>query len=523
MPWIARGFVYLVAGSSSLLFAADCASLKTLQLANTNITVAESVTSGVAEIADAGAPLRDLPAFCRIAGEIRPTADSRIRFEVWLPVQDWNGRMLGTGNGGFVGAIGYEQLARYLKRGFAVAGTDAGHQAESTDASWAYGHPEKVKDFGWRAIHLTAERSKQIIDAYYGKPADKSYFDACSDGGREALMEAQRFPEDYDGILAGAPANAWSTMLAAGARALQELTGNPDAYIPERKLPAIQRASLAACDALDGVKDNLIGDPAKCKFDPQVLLCKGDDSSDCLTQPQIDSLKSLYTGIKDEKGTLIFPGYSMGDETSWKEWIVGEDPAASLSSRFVQNYLRYMVTDDPRINVLTANADELLRLSKEKGAADLDATNTDLSRFAAHGGKLILYHGWNDPAISPGSTVSYFKSVETQMGAEKAESFVRLYMVPGMEHCSGGPAASTFGQYGTETSVGPKYGLFDSLENWVEKGSPLENVVATKYEAGPNGAIKAALTRPLCAYPKVARYTGSGDVNDAANFACVEP
>ena len=523
MPWMARGLLCFVVGCSSLLFSADCTTLKNLQIAETDITLAQTVTSGVLEVSGAGPRLRDLPAFCRVAGELRPTSDSRIRFEVWLPVQGWNGRMLGSGNGGFAGAIGYQHLATYLKRGFAVAGSDAGHQAEATDASWAYGHPEKVKDFGWRAVHLTAQRAKQIVDAFYGKRPDKSYFDSCSDGGREALMEAQRFPDDYDGILAGAPANAWSTMLAAGAGVMQRLVGDPENYIPDRKLAAIQRAALGACDTLDGVKDNVIGDPAKCHFNPDVLLCKGDgSSSDCLTQPQIDSVKALYAGIKDEQGTVIFPGLSMGDETSWKTWVVGEDPGASLSARFVQNYFRYIVTNDPKANVLTARVDDLLRQSREKAAADLDATNPDLTRFAARGGKLILYHGWNDPAISPTNTVLYFESVEREMGKEKAETFLRLYMVPGMEHCAGGPGASAAGQLGTETAGGPKYGLFDSLENWVEKGSP-ENVIATKYEEGPNGAMKAAFTRPLCAYPQVAGYTGSGDPSEAANFACVAP
>ena len=523
MTCLVRGLACLLAGYSSLLFAADCASLKSLRLADIDITTAESVTTGVLEIADAGAPLSGLPAFCRVAGEIRPTSDSRIRFEVWLPAQGWNGRLLGSGNGGFAGAIYYPQLADYLNRGFVVAGTDAGHQAEGTDASWAYGHPEKVKDFGWRAIHLTNLAAKEILNAYYGKAANKSYFDACSDGGREALIEAQRFPEDYDGILAGAPANAWSTMLAGGANVLQALIGDPKAYIPDRKLGAIQRASLAACDALDGVKDSVVGDPGKCHFDPQILLCKGDDSSDCLTQPQVDSLKSLYAGFRDGQGKILFPGLSMGDETSWKEWILGEDPEASLGSRFVRNYFRYMVTGDPKANLLTMSTDDLLRQSREKGAADLDAINPDLSRFAGRGGKLILYHGWNDPAISPYNTVSYVESVEQQMGKAKAESFVRLYMVPGMEHCFNGPGASAFGQLGSETAKGLKYGLFDSLENWVEKGSPSEDVFATKYEAGANGAMKAAFTRPLCAYPKVARYSGSGDTNEAANFACVVP
>jgi Tannase and feruloyl esterase len=522
MPRITSAFACLLFASSSLVYAADCSSLKTLRLPDTIITVAEPVTSGVLEIPDA-TPQRDLPAFCRVAGEFRPSSDSRIGFEVWLPAQGWNGRLLGAGNGGFAGEIWYDQLATYLKRGFAVAGTDAGHRAENTDASWAYRHPEKVIDFGWRAIHLTAERAKQVLDAYYGKPADKSYFDACSDGGREALMEAQRFPEDYDGILAGAPANAWSTMLAAGAGTMQKLTGDPRGYVPPRKLPAIQRASLAACDAGDGDTDGVIGDPAKCHFDPQVLLCKAEDSADCLTQPQIDSVKALYAGAKDEQGRTIFPGFTMGDETSWKVWVVGDDPGASLGSRFVRNYFRYIATDDPKINVLTSSMSDLLRHSREKGAPDLDATNPDLSRFAAHGGKLILYHGWNDPAISPLNTVFYVGTVEGAMGAQKAESFLRLYMVPGMEHCLGGPGASALGQFGTATAAEPKYGLFDSLVNWVEKGSPIENVIATKYGAGPDGAMKVTFTRPLCAFPKVARYKGSGDNNDAANFTCVAP
>ena len=509
MPKIARGFLCLLFASSSLLFAADCPSLKNLQLADTQITFADTVTSGDFLTTSSGM-LHDLPPFCRVAGQIRPSQDSKIRFEVWLPMKGWNRHLIGTGNGGFAGTFYYQQMGPYLKRGFAASGSDAGHQAEGTDSTWAYGHPEKMKDFGWRAIHLVAEQSKKIVDAYYGKPADKAYFESCSDGGREGLMEAQRFPEDYDGIMAGAPAAAWSTSIALGVRVQQRLS-DPIDYIPDRKLPAIQRAVLAACDELDGVKDGIIGDPSKCHFDPQVLLCKQGDELDCLTRPQIDTLKLLYGGA------------SMGDETGWKDWIIGTDPVQSYGSRYVINYFRYMVSD-PKINLLTADPDELMRQSREKNGADLDTVNPDLSRFAARGGKLILFHGWDDPAISPGNTVNYFESVEKQMGAERTWSFVRLYMVPGMEHCYGGPGASAFGQYGTnETAAGPKYGLFDSLENWVEKGSPLETVVATHYGPGPNGTLKPAFTRPLCAYPKVAKYSGSGDTNDAANFACVAP
>ncbi|HEY1986334.1 MAG TPA: tannase/feruloyl esterase family alpha/beta hydrolase [Terracidiphilus sp.] len=493
--------------------------MKNLKLEGTSITAAEPVT-GTLDLHEGGAPLGELPAFCRVTGRLRPTGDSDIHFEVWMPAEGWNGRFLGTGNGGFAGSIYHAQLAAYLKRGFATAGSDAGHQAEGTDASWAFGHPEKVKDFGWRAVHLMTERAKQVIAAYYGKPEEKAYFDACSDGGREALMEAQRFPEDYDGILAGAPANAWTSLLSAGVAALQNLVGDPRSYIPDAKLAAIQKASLDACDALDGLKDGIVNDPSKCHFDPQVLLCKEEDTKECLTQAQVETLKALYGGGKDAQGKSFFPGFTMGDETGWRDWVIGEDPESSVFARFVRNNFRYLVTGDPKWNALTANVDAVRQQSKEKIAADVDSTNPDLSRFAARGGKLILYHGWNDPAISPGNTVNYFNEVQTKMGAEKAQSFVRLYMAPGVEHCTGGPGASAFGQFGMATAKGPKNGLFDSLQDWVEKGSPVEDVIATKYGPGEGGAMKVVLTRPLCAYPKVAQYKGSGDANDAGSFDC---
>jgi hypothetical protein len=514
---IVSGLAMAAAGSA---WAADCAGLKSLKLEGTEIVAAETVTSGMLEIPEA-ASLHDLPSFCRVQGIMRPSSDSKIRFEVWLPDKEWNGRILGVGNGGFAGVIGYDGLATYLKRGFVVSGTDTGHQANGTDASWAYRHPEKVKDFGWRSIHLTAERSKQIVQAFYGKPQQKAYFDACSDGGREALMEAQRFPGDYDGILAGAPAYAWSTLLASGVSALQAL-GDPKAYISSLKLPAIQKAALDACDELDGVKDGIIGDPAQCHFDPQVLLCKGEESLECLTQPQIETLRTLYSGAKGKSGATFGFGFSMGDELGWGPWITGDDPEGSAFSQFVRNDFRYIVTGDPKWNGLTADTDAMRKLSHDKTAADLDSTDPDLSRFAARGGKLILYHGWNDAAISPWNSIDYYESVQKQMGEEKASSFVKLYMAPGMEHCVGGPGPNSFGQLGLSTSGPSKYGIFDSLVDWVEKSTPPESVVATKYAPCDHGANKVAMTRPLCPYPQVAKYKGTGDTNDAANFSCAK-
>jgi hypothetical protein len=503
-------------GSTSFLLAADCGAIQQLKLPDTTIATAERVTSGELSVAGIEKPMRELPAFCRVTGVLRPTPDSDIRFEVWLPEKDWNQRYLGVGNGGFAGSIGVESLAGNLRRGFATAGSDAGHKGGAEDASWSLNHPEKTKDFGWRAVHLTAQRAKDIIKAYYGNPVQKSYFDACSDGGREALMEAQRFPEDYDGILAGAPANAWTRMLSSGVSVGQGATGTPQEYIAIPKLAVIEQAALAACDASDGVKDGFLSDPAKCHFNPEVLLCKGADAPDCLTEPQMGSLKRLYAGGVDGQGRSIFPGYSMGDEEGWHGWVMGDTPGSGSGMQYVKSYFRYMVTGNPDWNVLTADVDASWRAARTKTAAELDATNPDLSRFHARGGRLITYHGWDDPAISPWNSIAYYGSVEKEMGAAQAESFMRLYMVPGMEHCDGGPGPSAFGQLGIAGTGGPKYGIFEALVDWTEKGVAPTTVVATKFDSDK----KAIMTRPLCPYPAIAKYSGAGDTNDAANFAC---
>ena len=518
-PVICACLFGLLGCSAPLLFAGNCDAIKHLRLPDTTITTVQQVSSGHFEGLGLATPLENLPVFCRVAGVFRPTADSKIHFEVWMPEKDWNGRILGAGNGGFAGSIGYEQLAGNLRRGFATSGSDAGHHGEAEDASWAFGHPEKVADFGWRAVHLTAERSKDVVKEYYGKPADKAYFDSCSDGGREALMEAQRFPGDYDGILAGAPANAWSHMFVALLSIAQSTMGTPQAYISALKLPAIEQAALAACDASDGVKDGIINDPAKCHFDPEVLLCKEADSPDCLTHPQVASLKKFYAGGDDGHGRLLFPGLVMGDEDGgWREWVIGHGPGSAAIFQYGQNYFRYMVTGDPKFNLLTADVAAMLQQAIKTTAGDLDATSPDLSRFQARGGKLIMYHGWNDPAISAWNSIAYYESVQKAMGEAETGSFLRLYMAPGMEHCVGGPGPSSFGQLGLVATNGPKYGVFDALAGWVEKGVPAETVIATKY--APQDNNKVMMTRPLCPYPAVARYKGAGDTNDAANFAC---
>ena len=505
-----------IASFSTPAHAADCHALVAFALPDTTIVTAEPVREGRLT-PPYGAPLSALPPFCRVTGILHPTTDSVIRFEVWMPEKGWNHRFIGAGNGGFAGSIYYGQLAENLQRGFATAGTDTGHQAEAEDASWAYQHPEKIVDFGYRALHLTTVQAKVIIARFYGNAPTKSYFDSCSDGGREALMEAQRFPDDYDGILAGAPANNWTKMLSASLDATKLFVGNPAGYISSMKLPAITAAALAQCDAQDGLKDGVLNDPLSCHFDPSVLLCKGGDELTCLTAPQVVSLRKIYTGGTDNEGNLIFPGLMPGEEAHmWRSWLVNGGPAPSL---YTQNYFRYMVLDDPHWNALTADTDEALHEADAKTAQALNATDPDLSRFAAHGGKLIVYHGWNDPAISPLNSIHYYQQVQAKMGDAKTAEFLRLYMVAGMGHCSGGPGATSFGQGGLRTAKGPEFGIFDALETWEEQGTAPATIIATKYGAGN----KVEMTRPICPYPQLPKYNGIGDPNDAASFSCTTP
>jgi feruloyl esterase len=447
-----------------------------------------------------------------------PTSDSYIRFEVWLPENDWNGKYLGVGNGGFAGSIGYSAMANNVNNGYATAASDTGHQAEGADASWAFRHPEKVIDFGYRALHLTTVNAKALITSFYGKPVAHSYFASCSDGGREALMEAQRFPADFNGILAGAPANNWTHLITAAVAGAQALI-SPTGYISSLKLPAIHKAALAACDAQDGVKDGVINNPTHCHFDPSVLLCKGPESVTCLIQPQIQSLTTLYTGAKDSHGKAVFPGFMPGSEDGWAQWVVGFAPGGSFMSAYVENYFRYMVFDDPHWNVLTASIDESLRRAQEKTAKALNATDPDLQPFQSRGGKLILYHGWNDQAISPLNTIHYYQEIQKTMTPSSVSQFVRLYMVPGMQHCAAGPGPNTFGQFGPAQDHDPGKNIYFALENWVEGNQPPGQIIATKY-AGDNPANKAVMTRPLCPYPEIAQYKNSGSTTDASNFTC---
>jgi feruloyl esterase len=510
----------------------SCESLTTLTLANAMITSATSVAAGAFK-PPAGpgqpAPTEPLPAFCRVAAIAGPTTDSEIRFEVWLPASDWNGKFEQVGNGGFAGVVPLFSMADPLLRGYATAGTDDGHVG-ATDGSWALGHPEKLIDFGYRAVHETSVQAKAIVRAFYGKDLARSYFVGCSDGGREALMEAQRFPDDFIGIVAGAPANNWTHLLVGAIWDEQALLDDPASHVPPSKLSVIQNAVVAACDALDGVKDGVIADPRRCHFDPAVVQCKGADAADCLTEPQVAAVRKIYAGPKNSRtGAQLFPGYSPGTEAvpaNWRVWISGNGPGQpTLQAFFGNTFYADMVFDNPKWDFHTFNFDSDVKTADDKTAGILNSTDPDLAKFKARGGKLIQYHGWGDAAIPPQNSIDYFESVQSVMGTTNrgrdlgaTQDFYRLFMVPGMSHCGGGIGATVFGN-STSAQRDPGHDVVSALDQWVEKGVAPNRIIATGFAGGDPGK-GVQMTRPLCPYPEEAMYKGTGDTNSAASFTC---
>jgi feruloyl esterase len=508
-----RFLFFLLAASIAAADDPKCQAVAKLALKNATFKVEE--LSGSFTPPGAPRPLTDLPAFCRVFGSLKPSADSDIQFEVWLPAtSSWNGKFQGIGNGGFAGSISYPQLADALRHNYATASTDTGHQASGIDGAWANGHLEKLVDYGYRAVHETAVAAKAVIHGYYGSAPKKSYFSSCSNGGRQALMEAQRYPDDYDGLIAGAPAADFVPLAGDFVSNLQALRNDPAITIPPAKLAAIEAAALAACDAADGVKDGVIDNPARCNFDPGVLLCSGEESNACLTAPQITALKAIYAGLKNGKGESIYPGYSVGGETGfggWSAWIIGPNTAQYA---FGTQFFKHFVYGDPQWNFKTFTFEKDYKVADDKVGRILNATDPDLKKFAARGGKLILYHGWSDAAIPPVATINYYNRVMTTMGEKQADAFTRLYMVPGMQHCGGGPGPDNFGQ-GTVAHTDPDHDVDAALERWVEKGVAPGPIVASK-----NKGAEVVRTRPLCPFPQEAKYKGMGNTDDAANFTC---
>jgi feruloyl esterase len=491
---------------------------------NTTITASTTVSTG-ALVTRTDQSLTGLPAFCRVIGVSRPTSDSDIRFEVWLPADSWNGKFVSSGEGGFAGRLNYTRLGldggldEWLRRGYATASTDTGHR--STDDNWAVGHPERVIDYAYRSKHLVTVAAKGLIAAYYGRPATHAYFNSCSNGGRQGLMEVQRYPRDYDGVVVGAPWNYQSRSNAGFVWDAQTLSAS-GAAIASSKLPAIQAAAVAACDATDGLVDGLIEQPDKCSFAPEVLQCTTADSDDCLTEAQIASLGRLYSGPENPRtGAAIFPGWAVGSERGWARWVDAEG-VTNLGHSYFSN----LVFEDPNWDYRTFDFEKDLTFAESKVGSLADAIDTDLSAAKRQGVKIIQYHGWNDQTLQPGYSPSYYDLVTSEMGGlAETQDFYRLFMVPGMAHCYRGPGANSFGGVGQQIPP-QRDALHDvqlALEEWVEKGVAPDRLVATKYVDDDADTTTVEFTRTLCPYPSVARYSQSGDPSEAGSFVCTVP
>jgi feruloyl esterase len=507
-------------------WAARCAELSKLNLPDVTITSSTSEAAGHFTPPGSATAL-DTPEFCRVVAAANPTSDSVINFEVWIPsAEHWNHDFEGVGNGGYNGAIQYLELADALKRGFATASTDTGHTG--ADLAFAAGHPDKIIDWGYRAIHIMTESAKLIIRDYSGALPKHSFFMGCSTGGHQALSEVQRFPADYDGVVAGDPGNN-RVHLNAGFlwafAATHDASGNT--ILPTSKLSVINKAALAACDAADGITDGIISNPQSCHFDPGVLLCKGEENNQCLTAPQVAAVRKVYAGPRNPRtGEQIIAGYSPGSESpegdnwagGWKMYITDRNEPMRL------DFWRYWIFNDPKWDWRTFDFDSDLAYAERKLAA-VNASSADLSKFRSRGGKILMYSGWADPTGPPMDAVDYYKRVEEASGArQNTESFFRLFMVPGMAHCGGGPGPNIFGGYGPPAPVSPEIkhdserDVLSALVRWVEKGSAPEYIIASHVTDA-----RVDRTRPICPYPKIARWKGKGSSDDARNFTCTQP
>ncbi|MEO7274380.1 MAG: tannase/feruloyl esterase family alpha/beta hydrolase [Vicinamibacterales bacterium] len=466
------------------------------------ITMAQEVTAGGFSRPATGPFAADQGfttpvAFCRVAVTLTPTADSDIKIEVWMPATGWNGKFQAVGNGGWAGSLSYAAMSEALGLGYATSSTDTGHTGRGS-GSFVLGHPEKYIDFAYRAVHEMTVAAKVVINAFYSTAPTHAYWNGCSTGGRQGLAEVQRYPKDFDGVIAGAQANPWTHLSARGLSLAQAALTDPAAFIPPSKYPVIHRAVLEACDALDGVTDGLISDPTQCTFDPHTLTCEGADGPGCLTERQVQTARTMMRPARTARGDEIFPGLAPGTELGWGSLAGGPEPAP-----VVIDHYKYVVFKDPNWNWRTFSLDRDVARADTADKGTINAIDPRIQPFTRRGGKLLMYHGWADPVVSPGTSVNYYTTVEQALGGPfKAADSVRLFMVPGMGHCRGGEGPNSFD-------------MVAALERWVENGIAPNRIVASHMTEG-----HADRTRPLCPYPQVAAYRGTGSTDDEANFVC---
>lgn len=478
----------------------SCAALSAMQLPNATITLAEVVDAGEFTLEGTNNRVfQTLPAFCRVTATLRPTADSNINIEVWLPETQWNGKFLAVGNGAFTGNIRHTSMIDPLLRGYATSSTDTGH--EGNTASFGLGHPEKVIDFGWRSVHEMTVAAKQLITAYYAAAPRYAYWNGCSAGGRQAMQQAQRFPADFDGIIAGAPGLDWTGRAAAALRVAKELDANPAMQLGAAERQLLHAAALNSCDASDGVKDGVIDMPAQCHLDPVALQCSAGATQACLTPGQVSAAKLIYSGATNPATGREIAGLLPGSEPGWTELGWTQSARDTGDEQF-----KYLVYGDPDWTLGDFDFDTDIVKAEQNDNNTLNALSTDLRAFFGRGGKLLQYHGWSDPQISPVNSTQYYLSVVEEFGGREAiHADYRLFMVPGMGHCGGGPGTDSFDAVA-------------ALEAWVERGTAPDSITA---EHRTQGVVDRS--RPLCPFPEVATYQGSGSTDAAESFVCIAP
>jgi feruloyl esterase len=501
--------------------ASGCKSLRGLTIPDVTIESAYQVPSGSLTLPGPRIDFTHLPEFCRVSAVATPSRDSMVRIEIWIPnVGKWSGRFQAVGNGGYSGDIDYRAMARALEMGDAAAGTDTGHSGG--DLRFGAGHPERIIDWAYRAVHVMTETAKLTIRDYAGRFPDYSYFNGCSTGGGQGLAEAQRFPLDYDGILVGAPGNYRTSLNAGFLWAFLADHADAESGLTGDKLALLNKAAITACDATDGIRDGIINNPLQCHFDPGVLACRQGEDTNCLSKSQVQTARAIYRGPHAE-GKQLFPGYEPGSEIvkgappaigSWGAYLTGlpEPKRVDFWKYWVFDYSEWdWHTFDFRRDLVYANAKMDV----------VNATNPDLNAFQKHGGKLLIYQGWADPVVPPRASIQYVESVYADMGHARADKFVRLFLVPGMGHCGGGygplPAGNEFdpGAATTAQLRDPDQSFLAALERWVERGITPHRIVASQVLA--SGVRR---TRPICAYPQVAKWIGKGSTDDAPNFLC---
>ena len=499
--WLAATTAVLAAASAA---ADECTDVAALALPHTGIVGATLVAAGAftppgpqragGPGGRGGAVYASLPAFCRVEATARPTDNSAIGIEVWLPASGWNGKLQAVGNGAWGGSISYAALANAVVAGYAATSTDTGHRGGSAD--FLQQHPDLLLDYAFRAVHEMAVTAKAVVAAFYEEPAARAYFTGCSTGGRQALTAAQRYPDDFDGIVAGAanyyPSHIQGTQIWTAAVANRR----PDAILDEAAMTIVNAAAIAACDLIDGVADGVIENPGICDFNAAALACPAADGGACLAPAKVETVRRLYAGPTGSDGSSIYPGLARGSESGWTT-LAGPEPLGLALETY-----RWIVHRDAAWDWRSFDAVTGIPLAAERLGPLLGANDPDLSAFVARGGKLLLYHGWSDPGIPPAGTIRYYDAVRATLGQRVADDSVALFMVPGMGHCAGGT--------GTD-----RFDAIAALDRWIETDVAPARIEAERIVDG-----ERVRTRPLCAWPTTAVYSGSGSTDESASFSC---